>query len=69
MLLVARVVCVDVSSLKNMKRNCQWMNNVCLLRSIKKGVYEQWFLVIKTRMTLHHFTIKPQVLNIMVGSY
>ena len=45
------------------------MNNVCLLRSIEKGVYEQWFLVIKTRMTLHHFTIKPQVLNKMVGSY
>lgn len=45
------------------------MNNVCLLRSIKKGVYEQWFLVIKTRMTLHHFTIKPQVLNKMVGNY
>ena len=44
------------------------MNTACLLESSKKRMYEQWFLVIKTTMTTHHFTIKPQVLNIMVGN-
>ena len=35
----------------------------------QRTVCEQWFLVIKTPMTIHHFTIKPHVLNIMVGNY